>query len=174
MIEQITKDLVFDEGLRLFPYRCTAGKLTIGVGRNLDDKGLSREEMQSLIYHSKDRSKRFEGKAITLPLLVKDFGKFGITEEEAFYLLQNDIYECIEKLEKELIWFKDAPEDVKRVLVNMCFNLGIRGLLKFKNTLRHIQEGNYEQAAKNMLMSLWAKQVKGRAVRLSNIIKNIK
>lgn len=34
--------LLLDEGLRLKPYRCTAGKLTIGYGRNLDDVGISQ------------------------------------------------------------------------------------------------------------------------------------
>lgn len=42
--EKITAQLIRDEDLKLKPYRCTSGKLTIGVGRNLDDKGLSREE----------------------------------------------------------------------------------------------------------------------------------
>lgn len=36
--------LVKHEGLRLGPYRCTAGKLTIGVGRNLDDCGITEAE----------------------------------------------------------------------------------------------------------------------------------
>ena len=40
-IEKIKKQLIDHEGLRLFPYRCTAGKLTIGVGHNLDAKGIS-------------------------------------------------------------------------------------------------------------------------------------
>ena len=38
-----------DEGLRLKPYRCTSGKLTIGVGRNLDDKGISEQEASALL-----------------------------------------------------------------------------------------------------------------------------
>lgn len=32
------------EDERLKPYKCTAGKTTIGVGRNLDDVGISPEE----------------------------------------------------------------------------------------------------------------------------------
>lgn len=40
----ITELLVKHEGLRTKPYRCTAGKLTIGVGRNLDDRGISPDE----------------------------------------------------------------------------------------------------------------------------------
>ena len=45
----IRDDLVRDEGLRLKPYRCTAGKLTIGIGRNLDDVGISRDEALYLL-----------------------------------------------------------------------------------------------------------------------------
>jgi lysozyme len=41
--------LLRDEGIRLKPYRDTVGKLTIGVGRNLDDKGISRDEAMELL-----------------------------------------------------------------------------------------------------------------------------
>ena len=41
--------LIKHEGLRLKPYRCTAGKLTIGVGRNLDDVGITKEEALYLL-----------------------------------------------------------------------------------------------------------------------------
>jgi lysozyme len=40
----ITEQLIADEGLRLRPYRCPAGKLTIGVGRNLEDTGITKAE----------------------------------------------------------------------------------------------------------------------------------
>lgn len=39
--KNLTKDF---EGLRLKPYKCSAGKLTIGYGRNLEDIGISKEE----------------------------------------------------------------------------------------------------------------------------------
>lgn len=39
--DTINKTLVEDEGLRHKPYKCTAGKLTIGVGRNIEDRGIS-------------------------------------------------------------------------------------------------------------------------------------
>ncbi len=42
--EQLAKELIRDEGLRLDPYKDTVGKLTIGVGRNLDDRGISKNE----------------------------------------------------------------------------------------------------------------------------------
>lgn len=47
--EHLKAQLVRHEGYRSHPYRCTAGKLTIGVGRNLDDRGLSPEEIEYLL-----------------------------------------------------------------------------------------------------------------------------
>lgn len=51
----IIDDLIRDEGLKLKPYLCTAGKLTIGVGRNLDDVGITREEAIDLLGNDIDR-----------------------------------------------------------------------------------------------------------------------
>lgn len=47
--ERLKNQLKYDEGLRLKPYRCTAGKLTIGVGRNLDDVGISEKEAMMML-----------------------------------------------------------------------------------------------------------------------------
>lgn len=47
--DQLVADLVRDEDLRLKPYPCPAGKLTIGVGRNLDDVGITRPEALFLL-----------------------------------------------------------------------------------------------------------------------------
>lgn len=49
------QQLVIDEGMKLKPYRCTAGKLTIGVGRNLDDVGITEAEAKTLLSHDIDR-----------------------------------------------------------------------------------------------------------------------
>jgi len=43
-LSNVQKLLIKHEGCELFPYKCTAGKLTIGVGRNLEDRGISSEE----------------------------------------------------------------------------------------------------------------------------------
>lgn len=49
MLKTVREELIRDEGYRRFPYRCTAGKLTIGIGRNLQSNGLSREEAEYLL-----------------------------------------------------------------------------------------------------------------------------
>jgi lysozyme len=125
--------LKLHEGLRLKPYRDTVGKLTIGYGRNLTDRGL--------------------------------------TEAEAEFLLDNDIKSHSEELAKALPWLVNLDPARQAVLVDMAFNLGVPGLLKFKNTLRAVREGRFEDAAKGMLASKWARQVKGRAVRLAEAMK---
>lgn len=49
MMETILQQLIRHEGLRLKPYKCSAGKLTIGVGRNLDDNGITEAEAMYLL-----------------------------------------------------------------------------------------------------------------------------
>lgn len=47
--EKLVEQLLVDEGLRLKPYKCTAGKTTIGCGRNLDDNGISKAEAMTML-----------------------------------------------------------------------------------------------------------------------------
>lgn len=51
MTETLQEMLIRHEGLRLFPYRCPQGYLTIGVGRNLEGKGISEDEARELLVH---------------------------------------------------------------------------------------------------------------------------
>jgi lysozyme len=53
----------------------------------------------------------------------------------------------------------------------MAFQMGVDGLLKFKNTLELIKNGKYKEASDAMLDSLWAKQTPNRASRLSAQMK---
>jgi len=134
LMNRIKEQLVRHEGLRLKPYRCTAGKLTIGYGRNLDD--------------------------------------CGISQKEAYILLENDIQDCDQSLIDEIPEIYNALDEVRKsVLLNMCFNLGISGLLEFNNTLTFIAAGDWERAANGMLASKWAKQVGKRAIELSEMMR---
>ena len=72
-----------------------------------------------------------------------------------------------QKLHVALPWVFNLSEVRRLVLTEMCFNLGLTGLLGFKNTLGLVQQGKYAEAATAMLQSRWAGQVKGRAIRLA-------
>ena len=89
-------------------------------------------------------------------------------------LLEWDIYEHQKELDAALPWAKNLSEVRYAVLLDMAFNLGVKGLLGFENTLAYIQEGNYPAAARGMLRSKWAEQVKGRAVRLAKMMEEDK
>lgn len=91
----------------------------------------------------------------------------GITAEESAMLLSNDIDVRVKALELHLPWFKDLDDARKGVLVNMAFQLGITGLLGFKNTLEAVRTGKYAQAAKGMRESKWYSQTPNRAERLA-------
>jgi lysozyme len=128
-IEALKDQLILHEGLKLEPYECTAGKLTIGVGRNIED--------------------------------------IGITEDEARYLLDNDILRVCDELDRNLSWWRDLSDVRQRILVDMVFNLGISRFMQFQNTISAIENGDYDKAAEEMLDSRWAQQVGQRAHRLA-------
>ena len=68
---KIKDQLIRHEGLRLKPYRDTVGKLTIGVGRNLDDIGISKEEALCLLENDLKRVERDLDRAVPY---WKDYG----------------------------------------------------------------------------------------------------
>lgn len=132
-IEKLKDSIKKHEGLQLKVYTCPAGKLTIGYGRNVEDR--------------------------------------GITQKEANILLENDIFDIKLELEDKLPLFKFLDDVRQNVLVEMAFNLGIKGLLEFKKTLEYISVKDYDNASKEMLNSKWANQVGKRAITLSNLLK---
>lgn len=96
----------------------------------------------------------------------RNLSDVGLREDEIALLLDNDIRDA-EMLARTLIpTFDGLTEARKAVVCNMAFNMGDR-LAGFKNTLKAVNEGRYEHAAKEMLASLWARQVGDRAVRLA-------
>lgn len=54
--ENLIAQLVRDEGLKLHPYCDSVGKITIGIGRNLDDVGLSHDEALLLLNNDLDKA----------------------------------------------------------------------------------------------------------------------
>ena len=90
-----------------------------------------------------------------------------ITLAEAERLLDADIAKAESGVRQALPWFDDLDEARQAVLVSMAFQLGLRGLLGFRKTLRYIERGSYIIAAHEMLDSKWAEQTPARAERMS-------
>jgi len=69
--------------------------------------------------------------------------------------------------------FDSLPDQVKRVLVNMAFNIGRTRLGKFKNLITAVNEGNWSKAADEMVDSRWYNQVGNRSIELENWMRNV-
>ena len=91
----------------------------------------------------------------------------GLSPDEVDYLLRNDIRKKTDEVFAALPWAKGLNEPRQAVLIGMAFQMGIAGLLGFKNTLALVKAGRYTEAATGMLNSLWAQQTPGRAARMA-------
>ena len=153
--EAFIEKLIAHEGLRLEVYQDTLGIDTIGIGRNLEDRGITKEELEGLDIPSIDH-----------------VYEYGLTEADAVYLAHNDV----EIVEEELVRAHpcvDRLDSVRQlILMDMAFNMGVPRLCKFKKMWNAIHDDNFQAAAKEMLDSRWANQVKSRATKLANAMHN--
>jgi lysozyme len=117
----------------LHPYKCSMGRLTIGVGHNLDCKPISRRAAE--------------------------------------VILEDDIRDATAEVDQYLPWAASLDTARRASLINLCFNLGINGLLKFVKFLKALELGDYTGASFELRDSLYAKQVPDRAWRVSEQIR---
>ena len=95
----------------------------------------------------------------------------GISHDEAMIFLKNDIDDAAESVERALPWTVDLSEDHFLVLVNMCFQMGVSGLLGFRKFLSYLQKKRFDKAGEEMLNSKWAKEDSpSRAFELYSIL----
>ena len=146
--------LIEHEGLVLTVYQDTLGIDTIGIGRNLKDRGISKEELDYL----------------DIPNMEVIY-EHGISEADARYLALNDIA----IVENELCRVHSCVEDLdgvrQLILMDMAFNMGVPRLCKFRKMWNAVHEQNFEAASLEMMDSKWARQVGGRAKKLSDAMK---
>lgn len=132
---RIAKELIEKhEGRRSLAYKDGLGIITVGVGRNLESKGLSSNEID--------------------------------------ILLVNDIIECFDDL-SNFQWFAEATEQQQAALLDWRFQLGGAGIRAFKNTIRYLESGDYNQAGIEMLDSRWANQTPTRASAISRMVRGL-
>ncbi len=117
LMDRIKEQLVRHEGLRLKPYRCTAGKLTIGIGRNLDDCGITQSE--------------------AYVMLINDI----MNCEKQLQAKIPDIYNGLDEVRKSMLLNMciSIPQSRFAPLREPCY-LGIGGLLELNNTLAFVKQ----------------------------------
>ena len=142
------------EGLVLTVYKDTLGIDTIGIGRNLKDRGISKEELDYM----------------DIPSMAIVY-EHGITEADARYLAMNDIKIVEDELTRVHPCVNDLDAVRHLILMDMAFNMGVPRLCKFKRMWAAIHEGKFAIASIEMLDSRWAAQVGRRATKLSDAMK---
>ena len=95
-----------------------------------------------------------------------DAGGLGISEEEAEYLLKNDIDRSIAECET-FSWWSDTPPSKQMVIVELCFQLGWNRLNGFRKMLSAMSVGDFETASVELIDSRFATQVPNRANELA-------
>ena len=101
---------------------------------------------------------------------VKDL---EMDEDIAELILMRKIDKLQQRIMANLEWWADSPAEIKDVVTNMCYQLGLSGFLKFKKTIYLLETEQYEEASFEMLNSLWAKQTPNRARELSEIVRSV-
>ena len=89
------------------------------------------------------------------------------TDDQIDAAFDKDVAEKTAQVEQALPWFSDLNEPRQAVLLQMAFQMGTVGLLKFARTLEAVHEGRWADASAGMLNSVWASQTPHRAARLA-------
>lgn len=134
-------NLIRHEGWRNQAYRDSEGYWTIGVGHKI----------------SNDKS--------------LDASKAEYTDDEIELQLKWDIEESVMGAYNLYDDFNSLPVGIKLVLIEMVFNMGLKTVKKFKETLKALHQHHWERMAHEMLDSKWARQVGNRAEYLASIVE---
>lgn len=135
------------EGRRKRVYKCTASKNTIGVGHNIDAKGLPPD----------------------IDAFLEDNGY--ITDEMIDRLLDDDIEDAISDCKRLYPNLEDFGDVRMEALIDFVFNVGYGTAKKFVNTNKLINAEKWEQASDSLLQSKYARQVKGRAKEIAEMLR---
>lgn len=90
----------------------------------------------------------------------------------AHFWLTYELDQIQDRLDTIFPWLDYAPGAIRRAVVNMSYQLGVSGFLRFRKTIALLEAGKYEEAAEEALRSRWAEQTPNRAREVSKWIRN--
>jgi len=127
--------------------------------------------VESILKHEGFRPKPYPD-----PINGWDVPTFGhgltyITEEESEAIVRDRVVRLSGMLAHEKQFFYLLPPTVQQVLIEMAYQMGVSGVMKFKKMWAALAERDYETAAKEMLDSRWARQTPARAEELAGRMK---
>lgn len=103
-----------------------------------------------------------------------NFSDNGVSIKVGDFIFDEDFNYFVNILPTIFPWYNTLSDNRKVVILNMCFNLGLKRFQTFEKTIHYISVGDYEMAAREMLDSKWSQQVGDRASRLAKIMRTDK
>tara|TARA_Y100000593_G_scaffold93123_1_gene186858 strand:+ start:646 stop:1050 length:405 start_codon:yes stop_codon:yes gene_type:complete len=89
-------------------------------------------------------------------------------------ILDRKIKELSKRVNSTFAWYRYMPPEIKDVVMEMCYQMGVYGFSCFKKTISFLQNKQFHDASLEMLDSRWAEQTPVRAKELSNRVKEVK
>lgn len=144
------------EGFYSQVYLCPADKRTIGYGHNLDARPITAEQAVRL----------------GIPLgVIGHPERVTLTEEQAEGLMRDELEEVYQAL-KSRGALSGVDPSRQAVLIDMGFNIGVPGLMRFHRMWAAIKERRFDDAADEMIDSAWWHQVGRRSKKLVEIMRS--
>ena len=144
-IEQLKETLKVDEGVVYEIYNDHLGYPTFGIG------------------HLVLEGEAEHGQPVGTP----------VSEERVDECFEKDVESVISDCKKLHEGWDGYPQEVKQIVANMMFNMGLTRLSKFSKHNAALQSGDWETAAVEGRDSRWYDQVTNRAERLMTRLENV-
>ena len=152
-MEEILSLIKKHEGYRSKTYKCTEGYDTTGIGFAWKDLDFDKEMANKILQENKYN--------------------IELSEEVCNLILEEKIDIILGRLQKVAPWVERSNKIVQTVIINMCYQMGVSGVMKFKKALAAMEKGNWNLAANELLDSRWAKQTPNRANELAEMTRGI-
>lgn len=114
--------------------------------------------IESIIQHEGFRAKPYPDPIHGWQVPTFGHGLTYITSDESRKLVENRVSEIMHQLDLRVPVYRSLPNAAQDVLIEMAYQMGVPGLLKFKRMLAALKTQSYRTAAAEMLDSQWAKR----------------
>ena len=94
-----------------------------------------------------------------------------VTKEQARWLLKHRLSQSGEEFAGHWMYYLDQPHEIRAALLDAVYQLGWKGLLGFRNSLKALHEGRCQDSINGFNSSLWAKQTPPRVKHLTSAIR---
>jgi len=143
-MESLIESIKKNEGWVPNAYKCPAGYWTIGYGFRVD-------------YLPEDR----------------DWMSYKMSEDEGDTILRSKVQHVLSQLRLKYDWFREIPQEVQYVIIEMSYQMGIVGFGKFKKTIKYLREWDFIAASNEVLDSKAARKYKTRFQKYSSKLYDV-